>query len=219
MIQDDRLVKALQRRYSAAAQELPWVRDVDRWFADFVVPYERQYLWLAKRLMGEEEAARDLLHDVYAELLTGETWRSTKKPHTWVMRAVLTRGVDRIRRSKVVSMRALPDVETLEFATQSLDGFEAVSVREQVRAGLDAINTMPDMTRRVLLLRRLDGLSVKEIAYRLGLTVKGVDYHIARGAFLFNQAMVDAGFDGVEALGGGGFALGSGKRKIVRDVD
>lgn len=196
-----------------------WIRSVDRWFADFVVPYERQYLWLAKRLMGDEEAARDLLQDVYAELLTGETWRSAKKPRAWVMRAVLTRGVDRIRRSKVVSMRALPDVETLEFASQSLDGFETVSAREQVRAGLDAINAMPDMTRRVLLMRRLDGLPVKEIAHRLGLTVKGVDYHIARGAFLFNQAMIDAGFKGVEALGGGGFHASGGKRRIIRDAD
>ncbi|ESQ78673.1 hypothetical protein AEYBE204_11860 [Asticcacaulis sp. YBE204] len=199
--------------------ETPWVRDVDRWFADYVVPYERQYLWLARRLTGEGDAARDLVHDVYAELLAGDAWRSIKTPHTWVMRGIMSRGVDRIRRSKVVSMRALPDVESLEFATQELNGFEAVSVREQMRVGLTAINAMPDMTRRVLIMRRLDGLSIKEIAYRLNMTVKGVDYHIARGAFLFNQAMVESGLEGVEAMGGGGVALNAARRKGVRDVD
>jgi DNA-directed RNA polymerase specialized sigma24 family protein len=45
-------------------------------------------------------------------------------------------------------------------------------------------------------MRRLEGLAIKEIAVRLGLSVKGVDYHIARGAHLFTKAIEAANLEG-----------------------
>ncbi|MDC7682159.1 RNA polymerase sigma factor [Asticcacaulis sp. BYS171W] len=178
-----------------------WIRDVDRWFADLVAPYEKQYLWVAKRLTGEGESARDLVHDVYATLLTGEAWRSIAVPRTYVMRMVFNLGLKHVRRAQVVRMSALPDFETLEYAAQDLDGYETFSVREQVRVGMDAIHSLPDMTRRVLLMRRLDALPIKVIAHRLGMTVKGVEYHLTRGALLFKQAVEAANMGVVDRQG------------------
>ncbi|MFT3997703.1 MAG: sigma-70 family RNA polymerase sigma factor [Asticcacaulis sp.] len=177
-----------------------WVRDVDRWFADFVVPYERQYLWIARRILRDDDIARDLVHDAYAGVLAGDAWKAIAIPRAYVMRMVFNLAVNRVRRAKIVPMQALPDVETLDYAARELDGFEAVSIREQMKVGLAAIQGLPDMTRRVITMRRLDALPVKEIAYRLGISVKGVEYHIARGAFLFTQAVQAAEMDRAQKI-------------------
>lgn len=197
-----------------------WVRDVDRWFADFVVVHERSYLRVARRMMGDVEAARDLLHDAYAAVLDGEGWRSIENPRAYVMRTIFNLGVQRIRRARVVAFQALPDFETLEFSSSEPDGFQAVAMREQLKVGLAALNGLPDMTRRVLMMRRLQGLSVKEIARLLGMTVKGVDYHIARGAYQFAKAVEVAGLEGLGPLARGG-VVGTPRalRRSSRDSD
>jgi RNA polymerase sigma-70 factor (ECF subfamily) len=154
-----------------------------------VAPHARQYFWLAKRMTRDNDIARDLVHDAYATLFAMGNWRSISHPRAYVMRTIFTLGLKRIRRAKVVPMHGLPDFETLEFAAHVSDGFQSLSLREEMRIGLDAINSLPPMTRQVITLRRLEGLAIKEIAARLGLSVKGVDYHIARGAFLFTKAI------------------------------
>ncbi|WP_343684598.1 sigma-70 family RNA polymerase sigma factor [Asticcacaulis sp.] len=197
-----------------------WVRDVDRWFADFVVVHERSYLRLARRMMGDVEAARDLLHDAYANVLDGEAWRSIENPRAYVMRTIFNLGVQRIRRARVVAFQALPDFETLEFSSSEPDGFQAVAMREQLKVGLAALNGLPDMTRRVLIMRRLEGMAVKVIARRLGMTVKGVDYHIARGAYQFSKAVEAAGLEDLGPLARGG-VVGTPRalRRSSRDSD
>lgn len=205
---------------SALSSSSYWVRDVDRWFAEFVVVHERSYLRLARRMMGDVEAARDLLHDAYANVLDGEGWRSIENPRAYVMRTIFNLGVHRIRRARVVAFQALPDFETLEFAASEPDGFQAVAMREQLKVGLAALNGLPDMTRRVLIMRRLEGMAVKVIARRLGMTVKGVDYHIARGAYLFSKAVEAAGLEGLGPLAQGG-VVGTPRalRRSSRDSD
>jgi len=197
-----------------------WIREVDRWFADFVTPHERQYIWIAQRITRDDDAARDLLHDAYANVLDGEGWRVIENPRAYVMRTIFNLGVQRIRRARVVAFQALPDFETLEFAASEPDGFQAVAMREQLKVGLAAINSLPDMTRRVLMMRRVEGLPVKVIARRLGLSVKGVDYHIARGAYLFSKAVEAAGLEGLGPLAQGG-VVGTPRalRRATRDSD
>lgn len=176
-------------------------RDIDRWFADCVAPHARQYFWLARRMMGDNDAARDLVHDAYATLFATGTWRSISYPRAYVMRTIFTLGLKRIRRAKVVPMHGLPDLETLEFAAHAPDGFQALSIREEMRIGLDAINSLPPVTRQVITMRRLEGLAIKEIAARLDLSVKGVDYHIARGAYLFTKAIEAVHLEGSASAG------------------
>ncbi|UDF03284.1 sigma-70 family RNA polymerase sigma factor [Asticcacaulis sp. AND118] len=183
------------------AQGEPWVREVDRWFADHIAPYERQYLWMARRILREDEAARDIVHDAYTKVLTSDIWKSLSAPRAYVMRIVFNAAVQQVRRAKVVALQALPDIETLEYASCDPDGFEAVSIREELRVGLSAIRSLPETTRMVITMRRLEGVPIKEIARILGMTVKGVDYHIARGAFLFNRAIEASALGQAKATG------------------
>ncbi len=53
------------------------------------------------------------------------------------------------------------------------------------------LNQLPEQTRNVFIMSRYEDKSVKEIAERLGITVKGVDYHIAKALKALRIALKD----------------------------
>ena len=66
--------------------------------------------------------------------------------------------------------------ETLAATTE-----EEVLGLEQLEAYCSAVDKLPEQCRRVYLLRKVHGLSHKEIASRLNITVRSVERHLAKG--------------------------------------
>lgn len=61
-------------------------------------------------------------------------------------------------------------------------------IKELVNA---AFHKLPEKTRRVFRMHRIEGKSYKEIADSTGLTVKGVDFHIQKALKLFRKELKD----------------------------
>ena len=61
-------------------------------------------------------------------------------------------------------------------------------IKELVNA---AFRKLPEKTRRVFRMHRIEGKSYKEIADSTGLTVKGVDFHIQKALKLFRKELKD----------------------------
>lgn len=59
-------------------------------------------------------------------------------------------------------------------------------MREQYRASVDAL---PPRTREVFKLHRIDGLQYKEIAERLDISVRTVEWHIAEAIVRIGEAL------------------------------
>ncbi len=88
--------------------------------------------------------------------------------------------MDRSRRRKVrASDRHIPlDLDRPD-ATEP--GAERVLIgRQSLRAAGAILLELPERTRRVFILRRLEGLAYQEIAQRLGLSVSAVEKHMFR---------------------------------------
>jgi len=168
-----------------------WLRDVDKWLCDEVLPHQGAYVALARRLTGISDTARDLVQDVYAEILAGEGWRSARNPKAFVMRIVYCRAVNWVNRQKVVPMRNMPSLELLLEYEDSPDAFEVLSGREELTAVMEALGELPQRCREVVTMRRIDELSPPEIAKRLGITVTTVDRHLGRGVALLIEKLGD----------------------------
>ena len=55
----------------------------------------------------------------------------------------------------------------------------------------ETLKKLPDQTRRVFIMSRFENKSGKEIADILGITVKGVDYHIAKALKALRMSLKD----------------------------
>ena len=66
---------------------------------------------------------------------------------------------------------------------------DALSARQELALLLDTVATLPDRCRKALTLRKLYGLSQRDIAQRLGITESTVEKLVAHGVRLCAERM------------------------------
>ena len=65
--------------------------------------------------------------------------------------------------------------------TQSVDPARALDAKQQVEAVLRVLNKLPEKTRKIFLLHRIEGLSHAEVSERTGIPRSTVEKHMIRG--------------------------------------
>ncbi|WAC49792.1 sigma-70 family RNA polymerase sigma factor [Asticcacaulis sp. SL142] len=167
-------------------------RDVDLWFFNSVYLHERDFLWVARTLTDDRDSARDLVQEAYAQVLTGDRWRSIESAKAYVLQTVMNLGRNIIRRRNVVPMRPLLATEACSFADVSPDAFDVMSSREELARILEAIETMPAQRRKVLKMRKLQDIPLREVARQLGISLSAAETHLALGMATLTERLADA---------------------------
>ncbi|HEX8544577.1 MAG TPA: sigma-70 family RNA polymerase sigma factor [Pseudomonas sp.] len=133
--------------------------------------------WLRKRLRHGDNAA-DLAHDTFVHILgKPERIRELHQPRAWLSTVAHGLLVDRVRRQRVErayleSIAHLPEAE--------LPSPESQLILLETLARVDALlDGLPPKVRMAFLLSRLEGLSYKEIAGRLRISLSSVEKYMA----------------------------------------
>jgi RNA polymerase sigma-70 factor (ECF subfamily) len=132
---------------------------------------------LAYRMMGERQAAEDLVQDVFLKVwrASGSYRAERGSVRTWVLSIVHNRGIDQLR-SSASRRRTQEKVEASTPTSQPSEAFSEIwrnSQREQVR---EALRTLPPEQLKILELAYFSGYTQVEMAELLDLplgTVKG----------------------------------------------
>ena len=167
-------------------------------------PIERN-AWLAKEILVHERALRgylsrffknvadveDVVQDTYARLLSlsDSTSSSVRNWHAFLFTSARNVALDRIRRARVVSLDTLAEMDSADVLDQTPSADEALNARQELSLLLDTIASLPDRCREALTLRKLYGLSQREIAQRLSITESTVEKHVAYGVRLCAERM------------------------------
>jgi RNA polymerase sigma-70 factor (ECF subfamily) len=146
-------------------------------FATLYERHSRAAYSLAYRMMGEKQAAEDLLQEAFLKLWCGAaSYRAERgSVRTWLLSIVHNRGIDQLR--SLASRRRMQEkIEASAPKSQPSEAFAQSwrnSQREQVR---EALKTLPSEQLKVLELAYFSGYTHVEIAELSGLplgTVKG----------------------------------------------
>jgi len=168
------------RQYLLLADEdlisLVQTRDAQA-FAALYDRHSRAAYSLAYRMMGERQAAEDLVQDSFLKVWrASESYRVERgSVRTWLLSIVHNRGIDQIR-STASRRRTQQRIEASAPRSQPSEAFAQSwrnSQREQVR---EALKTLPPEQLKVLELAYFSGYTHVEIARLLDLplgTVKG----------------------------------------------
>ena len=146
-------------------------------FATLYDRHSRAAYSLAYRMMGERQAAEDVVQDAFLRVWqAAASFRPERRSvRTWLLSIIHHRGIDQLR--STASRRRTQD--TVKATAPTLQPSEAFaetwrnSQREQVR---EALRTVPSEQRKVLELAYFSGYTHTEIAELLDLplgTVKG----------------------------------------------
>jgi len=165
-----------------------------RWFVDEIHAHEGRLRAFVRSTFPMLPDVDDVVQESYLRV-----WktRATQPIHSaraflfLVARRVALNLLDRQRTSPLV---AVSDLAGLPEANDTLDPAQAASRREKVQLLAESLARLPPRCREVMVLAKIERLSHREVARRLGLSERTVAEQVARGvkrcyAFLARQGV------------------------------
>ena len=160
------------------------------WFKETILHHEVALRKHVRRLtQGSDIDADDLVSEALTRAYTTENFERIDYGRTFLFTIARNLLTDIVRRRAIVSFELMANLETLEVADEASSTESAISARDEVRQVQRAIDDMPPQCRRVLLMRRIDELSMKQIAERMQLSVSTVEKHFAKAIALLTKAL------------------------------
>ncbi len=182
------------------------LNDRSRWLAIHVVPHEAAMRrWLRGFSALREPDIDDLVQETYAVLAMRDSVDGITDPRSYAFQVAKSLFLQNVRRAKIVSISTSADLASLDIPADTPSPFQHAAGREDLERVAEAIRAMPPQTRRAFWLRRVEGLSQREIAAATALSENTVEKHIARGIRIL-----------MEQFGRGGKAV---RRASSREAD
>jgi RNA polymerase sigma-70 factor (ECF subfamily) len=181
---------------------MAWLREIDKWFAEAVLPSAPVYRAYARKLTGDAVEAEDLVQEAYAKVLGVPDWRRLEQPERFVLTIIRNLAFERFRRAKVVGIRQIGVLEMEALPDPAPDAHAVTSAREELLRVLEAVDRLPEQCRRVVTLRKMEGLSPGQIAVRLNLSISTVEKHLAKGLMLLTKALAASDGRGIGSKAG-----------------
>ena len=152
-----------------------------RWFAAEVQPHESE---LRAYLRGKFPAhldIDDLVQETYARLLQAREQAPLRSAKAYLFTTARNIAFDYFRRRKIIAIDGIAELELLPVFEDRPGVAEAVCHDQELQLLAEAIQALPERCRRVLTLRKLHGLSHREIAQQLGIAENTVNAQVAIG--------------------------------------
>lgn len=157
------------------------VADVHDWFVREVLPLEpilMQYLhhnWRNKSDLG------DLRQEIYVRVCEAAQKGLPENPKAFLLTSARNYLIDRMRQERVVSIESAADMDDLGIAMDEPGADRVIIAREELRRLQIALDCLPERCREAVVLGRIEGLSRREIAERMGISESTVRQHLMHG--------------------------------------
>jgi len=163
------------------------------WLGRQVLPHEPALrAWLRRRRLGGLDVD-DIIQETYSRLMTAESVQHVHDARSYTFQVAGSVVIDQLRRMKVVSIASLPDFDYLEVVSDEPSPERQVIDRDELHRLAGMIARLPGRIREVFTLRRVYGLSQREVAEKMGIAESTVEKHMARGFLLMLEQFRDGG--------------------------
>ncbi len=166
-------------------------QNADAWFVAEVLPLEATLERYLRRNWRDTDEIHDLRQEVYARVYVACVTVIPDSARAFVLSTARNLLVDRARRSRIVSIETFADMDVLtlesEYSTE-----RHVTARSELRLLQTALEALPSRCREVVQLRKIEGLSQKEVAARMGITEDTVERQVSKGLRALAGALLRA---------------------------
>ncbi len=161
--------------------EAPGVTDVNAWFVREVLPLEPLLMRYLRRQWPNQSEIEDLRQDVYVRAHEAGRKQIPNSTKSFVFHIAHDLLVDRVRREQVVPIEAVADFDELDIAIDMPPPDRSVIARDELRRLQAALEKLPPRAREAVVLGRIEGLTGREIAKRMGISAAAVSVHLTNG--------------------------------------
>lgn len=160
---------------------------LDDWFVREVLPLEAILMRYLRRHWHDEAELQDLRQEVYSRVYASARRCLPAQTQPFMLTSARNLIIDRIRRSRIVSIEAMADIDTIGRAADHITPDRHITARDELRRFQMGLERLPSRCRQVVELRKIEGLSQKEVAARMGIGEDAVE----RQTLLGMRALAD----------------------------
>lgn len=170
-----------EQRRSDAPMTVP---DLEAWFIREVLPLEHALMQFFHRSLRNRADADDLCQDVYVRVCEAAQKELPRPAGPFVFAVARNLLINRVRRDQIVSIEAVADLDTLGIAVDEPGPDRSVMARQELRRLQSALDQLPRRCREAVVLRKLEGLSYREISARMGISEDTVSEYLTNGMYV-----------------------------------
>lgn len=146
-----------------------------RWFADEVQPHEAHLRrWLGARFPSLSDRD-DLVQESILRTLRTHAVTPIGNVRAFLFATARNLALNHLRHRRHEHPEGLGEIDPRGVLDEQADIPESVARRQEIELLHEALQSLPERCRQVFTLRRIHGLSQKEIAARLGISEKTVE--------------------------------------------
>jgi RNA polymerase sigma-70 factor (ECF subfamily) len=166
------------------------------WVSTQVMPHEPAVRAWLRRSMVSLDDADDLIQEAYASLASLDAFEQIARPDGYFFQIVRNLLTDQLRRARIVRIESVAEMDTLKAASDEPSPERATAAKRELEMVQKVIAALPDRCRRIFEMRKIQGLSQREIAKQLKVSESIVENDGVKGMRLIMQAMREGGTAG-----------------------
>ena len=153
----------------------PVKRDSDRWFSEEVLPHARAlHDWLRSRFPTLFDA-EDLIQEAFLRVHRAHERGPIVNPRALLFTTARNLALNELRHLRHSQPNGLTETDVSTVLDGGADIPESIARAEDLQLLIAAIQSLPERCRQIITLRKIYGLSQKEVAARLGIAEHTVE--------------------------------------------
>ena len=169
--------------------------ELDAWFAREVLPLEAILMQFLQHNWRNKSDIGDIRQEIYVRVCEAALKEVPDRAKQFVFRTARNLLIDRVRHEQVVPFDTVENLEDLNVAIDEPAPDRVVIARQELRRLQLSLDRLPERFRTAIILRKVDGLSVREIAQRTGVAEKTVEKHLTEGMRALAHILYRDAFD------------------------
>lgn len=155
--------------------------DLTAWYREEILVHEaalRAYLRRAFPIVTDRD---NLVQETFVRVLQAHQSRQVENVRGYLFATARYLALNLMRRRDIISMESVAEIEDLPIIQEGPGVADQVSLKFDLEILTEAIQSLPPRCREVLTLRKIDGLSQREIAGRMGISEHTVEAQVTTG--------------------------------------
>lgn len=163
------------------------------WIAREIVPHEPAIRASLSRRWGHVIEVEDVIQEAYCRVSELASLDHIENPPGYFHRTANAVATDIMRRAGIIDFTSVSQIDLSNVMDNKPLADRALEASQELEWVSDLVSKLPDTYRKVIELRRIEGLSRKDTAERLGINESEVKNCLARGLQKVIRAMADRG--------------------------
>lgn len=151
------------------------------WFCREVLALEPSLLSFIRRNWRATGDIVDLRQEIYERVLLGARHGLPQHTAAFVFTIARNHLINCAKRARIVSFELVADLEEVGPSPDMFSAERHLQARDELRRAQTGLERLPPRCREVVRLRKIEGLSTREVADRLGIGIDTVEKQMTLG--------------------------------------